>query len=197
MISDRSGWLIALLIGALSALAFQPVGWWPLMPLAFAGLCVLIDRAPSLKRALLTGWLFGLGQFCIGLNWIATAFTYQSAMPAWLGWVAVVLLSLYLAVYPALAAGARRRFGTLKNGSGPDRPLAVSRAAICTRRRLPTSASSSRAGSTPTAIVMGSRRRCRPSLSGIRRRIIGRRDRRSWVRASRKPRSLCRAAMSW
>ena len=25
-------------------------------------------------------------------------------MPAWLGWIAVVLLSLYLAVYPALAA---------------------------------------------------------------------------------------------
>ena len=118
MISDRSGWLIALLIGALSALAFQPVGWWPLMPLAFAGLCVLIDRAPSLKRALLTGWLFGLGQYCIGLNWIATAFTYQSAMPAWLGWVAVVLLSLYLAVYPALAAGLAWRFGK-------ERPVAL------------------------------------------------------------------------
>src|SRR3546814_3651975 len=25
-------------------------------------------------------------------------------MPAWLGWIAVVLLSLYLAIYPALAA---------------------------------------------------------------------------------------------
>ena len=32
-------------------------------------------------------------------------------MPAWLGWVAVVLLSLYLAVYPALAAGLAWRFG--------------------------------------------------------------------------------------
>jgi apolipoprotein N-acyltransferase len=46
----------------------------------------------------------------VGLNWIATAFTYQAAMPAWLGWVAVVLLSIYLAVYPALAAGAAWRF---------------------------------------------------------------------------------------
>jgi apolipoprotein N-acyltransferase len=57
------------------------------------------------------GWLFGVGQFVLGLNWIATAFTYQAAMPAWLGWVAVVLLSLYLAVYPALAAGLAWRFG--------------------------------------------------------------------------------------
>ena len=32
-------------------------------------------------------------------------------MPAWLGWLAVFLLSLYLAVYPALAAGLAWRFG--------------------------------------------------------------------------------------
>jgi apolipoprotein N-acyltransferase len=34
-------------------------------------------------------------------------------MPAWLGWIAVVLLSLYLAVYPALAAGLAWRRGLL------------------------------------------------------------------------------------
>jgi apolipoprotein N-acyltransferase len=103
--------IVSLILGVLSAFAFQPVGWWPLMPLALAGLCALVDRAPDLKRALLIGWLFGLGQFAVGLNWIATAFTYQAAMPAWLGWVAVLLLSLYLAVYPALAAGLAWRFG--------------------------------------------------------------------------------------
>ena len=32
-------------------------------------------------------------------------------MPAWLGWIAVVLLSLYLAVYPALATGLAWRLG--------------------------------------------------------------------------------------
>ena len=101
----------ALAAGAASAFAFQPVGWWPLMILALAALCELVARAGSLKRALLIGWLFGVAQFVIGLNWIATAFTYQAAMPAWLGWVAVVLLSLYLAVYPMLAAGLAWRFG--------------------------------------------------------------------------------------
>src|SRR3546814_15047085 len=35
----------------------------------------------------------------------------RAAMPAWLGWIAVVLLSLFLAVYPALAAGLAWRFG--------------------------------------------------------------------------------------
>lgn len=97
--------LMALPLGLVSALAFAPVGLWPLMPLTFAILALLIERSGSLPRAMLIGWLFGVGQFVLGLNWIATAFTYQAAMPAWLGWLAVVLLSLYLAVYPALATG--------------------------------------------------------------------------------------------
>jgi apolipoprotein N-acyltransferase len=103
--------LYAFIAGAASAFAFEPVGWWPLLLVAFAVLCELICRSKTLWRGLLVGWAFGVGQFVVGLNWIATAFTYQAAMPAWLGWVAVVLLSLYLAVYPALAAGLAWRFG--------------------------------------------------------------------------------------
>src|SRR5215218_4077685 len=103
--------LIALLAGAASALAFEPVGWWPLLPVAFGVLAELVSRSKSLWRGMLVGWAFGVGQFVVGLNWIATAFTYQAAMPAWLGWVAVVLLSLYLAIYPALAAGLGWRLG--------------------------------------------------------------------------------------
>ncbi len=95
----------AALVGALSALAFQPVDWWPLLPIAFAALCELLYRTRSLRRALAIGYAFGFAQFLIALNWIATAFTYQSNMPAWLGWVGVLLVALYLAIYPALATG--------------------------------------------------------------------------------------------
>ena len=108
----------ALALGLASAFAFQPFALWLMMPLAFAGLCEIVARAPTMRRSLLLGWLFGLGQFAVGLNWIATAFTFQAAMPAWLGWVAVVALSLYLAVYPMLATGLAWRFGK-------DRPLAL------------------------------------------------------------------------
>ena len=118
MISGRSSAFIAFALGAVSALAFAPVGLWPLMLAAFALLYRLLNDAQSRKRAMWIGWLFGLGQFVIGLNWIATAFTYQAAMPAWLGWIAVVLLSLYLAVYPMLAAGIAWTFGR-------DRPIAM------------------------------------------------------------------------
>lgn len=103
--------LYALAIGALSALAFEPVGWWPLMLVAFGLMCELTCRARTVWLGILTGFAFGFGQFVVGLNWIATSFTYQAAMHPALGWVAVVLLSLYLALYPALAAGLAWRFG--------------------------------------------------------------------------------------
>lgn len=103
--------LYAFVTGAVSAFAFEPVGLWPLLPVAFGVLCELIDRSRRFGQSLLIGWAFGVGQFVVGLNWIATAFTYQAAMPAWLGWVAVLLLSLYLAIYPAMATGLAWRFG--------------------------------------------------------------------------------------
>ncbi len=102
--ADRWPKLLALLLGAVSATGFAPLNLWPLTLLAFAGWMLLVARSPRKRSAFGVGWAFGVGHFTIGLNWIATAFTYQAAMPAWLGWVAVVLLALYLAVYPALAA---------------------------------------------------------------------------------------------
>ncbi len=102
---------LSFLLGLVSATGFQPLGLWPLTILAFAGLLLLIEQAPGMRAALARGWWFGMGQFVLGLNWIATAFTYQAAMPAWLGWVAVVVLSFYLSVYPAAATGLAWRWG--------------------------------------------------------------------------------------
>ncbi len=96
-------WL-SLVAGTLSATGFAPLGLWPISLLALALWIAIIDRVESRKAAFFSGWLFGLGHFIVGLNWIAKAFTFQAAMPEWLGYIAVVLLSLYLAVYPALAA---------------------------------------------------------------------------------------------
>src|SRR3569833_2469296 len=110
--------LIALLTGAVSAFAFAPTGWWPLMPLAVAALCELAWRSRGLRQSLAVGWGIGLGQFVVGLNWNQFAITIQDKMPAWRGYVAVLLLSLYLAVYPMLATGLAWRFRA-------ERPLAL------------------------------------------------------------------------
>ena len=96
--------LAALAFGLLAALGFPPIHAWPLGLIGTAGLVWLVSRAASRRRAFALGWLFGVAHFTLANNWIATAFTYQAEMPAALGWVAVPLLSLYLAIYPALAA---------------------------------------------------------------------------------------------
>lgn len=102
---------LAFLAGGASALGFAPVEAWPLTILGLAVLLWLLPGASRLRSALATGWWFGLGHMLIGLHWIAQAFEFQSEMPAWLGWVAVLLLSALMAVYPAAAVGIAWRIG--------------------------------------------------------------------------------------
>ena len=95
---------VALVAGAVSATGFAPLGLWPVTLFTLALLMVLVREAATERAAFARGWMFGLGHFTIGLNWIAQAFYYQDAMPHWLGYGAVAALSLYLAVYVGVAA---------------------------------------------------------------------------------------------
>ncbi|HEX8572780.1 MAG TPA: apolipoprotein N-acyltransferase [Allosphingosinicella sp.] len=106
---------LAFVAGLASAFGFEPLALWPLTLAAVALLLWLAREAPGLRTALARGWWFGVGHFALGLNWIATAFTFQSEMPASLGYAAVVLLSLYLATFPAAAAGLAWRWGRSDN----------------------------------------------------------------------------------
>jgi apolipoprotein N-acyltransferase len=118
----------ALVAGAASAYGFEPWGLWPLTLICFALLIQLISQAPSTKRAFMLGWLFGVGHFTFGNQWIAVAFTFQAAMPIWLGYIAVFGLALYLAVYPALAAAGahwinHRTTNALPDSGGDDEKI--------------------------------------------------------------------------
>jgi apolipoprotein N-acyltransferase len=109
--------LAALFLGAISAFGFVPWSLWPLTLICFAVLIHLVAQAETNKRAFTLGWLFGVGHFTFGNQWIAVAFTFQAAMPIWLGYVAVVALALYLAAYPALAAFGAKWLARLANPS--------------------------------------------------------------------------------
>ena len=85
-------------------LGFEPWRLWPLTLGGIVVLLALVDSAPRKRSSFWCGWLFGVGHFTVGLAWIATAFTFQSKMPPALGWVAVVGLSMFLALYIGLAA---------------------------------------------------------------------------------------------
>ena len=115
--------LLAFAAGLISATGFAPLELWPLTLVALAAMMWLVADAPNLRGALARGYAFGLGHFIVGLNWIAGAFRYQETMPVWLGWVAVVALAIYIAVYPAMAAGLAWRWGKprtpLASGESP------------------------------------------------------------------------------
>jgi apolipoprotein N-acyltransferase len=102
--------LVALAAGLVSATGFAPLEWWGATLIALALLLWLVRAAPTLWSALLRGWVFGVGHFTIGNNWIQHAFDFQDKMPPVLGYFAVVALALYLAVYPAVALGLAWRF---------------------------------------------------------------------------------------
>lgn len=105
---DRFPKSASLLLGALAALGYPPLKLWPVALLAMGLAIFHLPRTDHWRGALLRGWLFGVAHFTTTNAWIATAFTHQSEMPAFLGWFAVPLLSLYLAAYPALAACGTR-----------------------------------------------------------------------------------------
>ena len=111
--------LLPILLGAAAATGFAPLDFLPLTLLAFAWWLRLVHDAPSLKRALLVGWLFGVGHFTVNNNWIQHAFDYQDRMPPVLGYGAVVGLALYLALYPMLGAGLAWRLASPRAAGDP------------------------------------------------------------------------------
>ncbi|MEO1489654.1 MAG: apolipoprotein N-acyltransferase, partial [Pseudomonadota bacterium] len=102
-LSDRPLWA-SFALGLIAALGYPPAhAWWIAIP-AIGAFVALLHKAPDWKSALARGYLFGWAHLTLANNWIATAFTHQAKMPEFLGWIAVPLLCVYLAVYPALAA---------------------------------------------------------------------------------------------
>lgn len=98
--------LAAFAAGAFAATGFAPTETVAAPIIGVAAFMLLLAARPA---GFLPGFCFGLGHFSFGLTWIATAFTYQSAMPPALGWVAVIGLSAFLALFPASAAYAARK----------------------------------------------------------------------------------------
>jgi apolipoprotein N-acyltransferase len=114
------GWkraVIALIAGALSALAMAPFNAWPVLFLTFPVMVWLIDGAGAgrwggVPAAALAGWWFGLGYFVPGLYWIGYAFLVDASTFAWLLPFAVLGLPAYLALFTAFGFALARLIWT-------------------------------------------------------------------------------------
>ena len=80
-LNGGGGELLALLAGAAVPFAFAPFGFFPLAPIGVALLIASwMDMRP--RRAMLRGWLFGVGQFGVGASWIYVSIErYGNAPP--------------------------------------------------------------------------------------------------------------------
>jgi apolipoprotein N-acyltransferase len=114
------GWkraAIALIAGALSALAMAPFDAWPVLFLSFPVMVWLIDGAGAgrwrgVPAAAMAGWWFGLGYFVPGLYWIGYAFLVDASTFAWLMPFAILGLPAFLALYTALGFALARLIWT-------------------------------------------------------------------------------------
>lgn len=103
---SRWHYVAALALGALNTLSFAPTphgGWLELG--IFAALYGWLTRTTSWKSAALTGGAFGFGNLVTGVWWLYVSMHQYGEMAAPLAGAALVLFSLYLALYPAFSAG--------------------------------------------------------------------------------------------
>ncbi|MFM0241802.1 apolipoprotein N-acyltransferase [Paraburkholderia phytofirmans] len=118
----RWHYLVALAAGAANTLSFAPTphgGWLELAIFAF--FFAWLTRSTGWKSAALTGGAFGFGNFVTGVWWLYVSMHFYGGMAAPLAGAAVVLFSLYLAIYPALAAGVWSFCaGHARNGAAMD-----------------------------------------------------------------------------
>lgn len=94
-------WLLAFLCGAAVPLGFAPFGWYPVPVLALALLAGLLSGAAP-RQAIMLGWLFGLGEFGVGVSWVHISIHEFGHAGLALSIATMLLLVVYLALFPAL-----------------------------------------------------------------------------------------------
>ncbi len=95
--------LAGVLSGLLFALAFPPVEWVLLLPLALVPWLVALVREESPGRAFWSGAAFGLAYWCASIPWIFYVVTHYGGQSGVMGVVCLVIL----AADPRGVAGGR------------------------------------------------------------------------------------------
>jgi len=108
----------ALLLGAVSVLAYAPFAWFPLIGLTLAALYALLAGAADEQRGApkgeyqgaLIGAAFGFGLFIAGVSWVYVSLSVFGGMPAAVAALATFLFCVIMSLYPAAVGALFVRF---------------------------------------------------------------------------------------
>ncbi|MDW6003414.1 apolipoprotein N-acyltransferase [Vibrio mangrovi] len=101
--------LVAVFSGAAGSFAFAPYSLWPLAFLALYALLLLLHQRTA-GQAFLLGLLWGMGFFGHGVYWIHVSIDTFGGVPKIVSLLLMLLLSAYLALYPALFSYVLNRY---------------------------------------------------------------------------------------
>lgn len=101
--------LVAVFIGASTTLAFAPYQMWLFAIISPTVLLLLLNQVKT-KQALAIGYAWGFGQFATGISWVHVSIDNFGGMPKPVSVLLMTGLVGYLAIYPALFAGALNRW---------------------------------------------------------------------------------------
>lgn len=96
-------------LGAIAALALPPVHMVPVLLISLPGLYLMVQAAPSGRRAAWIGWAWGWGFHVAGLHWLTLAILTEADKFWWLVPIAVPALAVPLGAFTILPALAMRR----------------------------------------------------------------------------------------
>lgn len=103
-LTGRRRSVYAAFLGVLTTLALPPFHVFFLLWVSFPGFYLLLQQAPTKKRAWADGFWFGIGHFVTAFYWIAYSLMVDPGRYAWLIPFTVFGLNAIIALYPSLFA---------------------------------------------------------------------------------------------
>ncbi|MCH2037854.1 MAG: apolipoprotein N-acyltransferase [Rickettsiales bacterium] len=101
-LTQKQKYCVVAFLGAISALSFAPVFWFPILFISVPGLLFIAYHAQTTKEAFKLGLVFGFFHFVCGIYWVTFSILTQADKFWWLVPFAVTGMSAILSLYIAI-----------------------------------------------------------------------------------------------
>lgn len=107
--------LVIFIFGVLNSIAFSPYDFWPASIFSIFGLLVIVNKYKYWKKIVLLGFIWGIGNFFSIIYWIYFSIHQFFELSLLVSILLVFILSVYLALYPAIFVMLLQYFCTYIN----------------------------------------------------------------------------------